>query len=367
MNTSTNISIFPTAFIPDPVRIFHGWRFLVVVLLLALPIAGCSQPKGVIFEPLETPLVWPSPPEVGRIEYVGLLMGEGDLKPGKSMFKSLAETLFGQESTKAMLTPFAVCSDGAGRVFVCDSNAQLVHVFDLESRSYEQWKPDPLEGSFAQPVGIFFDSLGRLLVSDAAAGNIHVFSSVGEYQGTIGDGHLNKPSGIVMDPATHRIFVADTGAHQIAVLSFDGELIQRIGKRGTSLGEFNFPTNVALTDDGSLYVSDSLNFRVQVFDPDLNPIRQIGEKGDVPGFFSHPKGIAFDQDGHLYVIDSHFESVQIFDTQGSLLLSFGQEGHGPGQFWLPTGIHIDRNNLIWIADSYNQRLQVFRYLPEDQQ
>ncbi len=340
---------------------------ILAVLLLILPVGGCARPKGVIFGPVDPPISWPQPPEPARIVYVGSLRTDKDLKPSKSFARSFADTFFGEPASQSMLTPYAVCTDGGNRVFVCDSNAQLVHVFNFDTRAYEQWKPDAPGAGFAQPVGIGYDSIGRLLVSDSAAGVLFAFDTDGQYLGTLGEGVLGKPSGIAIDPATNRIFVADVGLHQVIVLSFDGELIERIGDRGTALGQFNFPTNVAFGRDGSLYVSDSLNFRVQVFDQGLNPVRQVGQKGDLPGYFSHPKGIALDSEDHLYVIDSHFESVQIFDSQGNLLLTFGQEGHAPGQFWLPTGIHIDQNDRIWVADSYNQRLQVFEYRPEAEQ
>ncbi len=345
------------------------WRVAtgLVILAFGFALVGCSQPKGVLFEPLESPLYWPQPPAEARIEYVGSLSTDKDLKPAKSFTKSFTESIFGKGSDQGMLTPYGVCSDGNGRVFVCDSNAQAVHVFNLKTRAYEQWIPDPIDGILSQPVGVVFDAMDRLLVSDSAGGVLHAFDSDSSYLGILGGGVLEKPSGLAIDPDTHRIFVADVGAHQVVVLSFDGELIERVGQRGTGPGEFNFPTNLAFGNDGSLIVSDSLNFRVQVFDADLNPVLQIGEKGDLPGYFSHPKGVAMDSDGHIYVIDSHFESVQIFDRDGGFLLNFGQEGHGPGQFWLPTGIHIDHDNHIWIADSYNQRLQVFKYLPEGQQ
>jgi len=347
----------------------HPHRLLMSLSLISftLTIAGCSQPKGALFVPLDPPLVWPQAPEETRIEYIGSLRTDHDLKPAKHFAKSLTETLFGAKPSQSMLTPYGVCTDANSRVFVCDSNSQLVHVFDLDSRKYEQWKPDPRDGTLLQPVGVAFDSLNRLLVSDSQGGIIHVFDSSSQYLGTIGEGILSKPSGITTDPSNNRIYVADAGTHQIIVLSFDGELIQRLGKRGTAAGEFNFPTNVAIGDSGSLYVSDSLNFRVQIFDNNLNHIQQVGSKGDLPGYFSHPKGLALDSDGHLYVIDSHFESVQIFNSDSKLLLTFGQEGHQPGQFWLPTGIHIDDKDRIWVADSYNQRVQVFQYHPENQQ
>jgi len=350
-----------------------SWIGALLLVLAHAAMTGCSQPKGIIFKPLAEPLVWPSPPESPRIQFVGSLRTDKDLKPAKSFTKKFSESLFGKKSAHSMLTPYALTSDGHGRIFACDSNAQVIHVFDLNTRRYEQWKPDGPPSpdgkipSFAQPVGIAYDGRDRLLVTDAAANRIYVFDSTGHAMGTIADGLLDKPSGIAVDPETNRIFIANTGTHQVLVLSPEGVLIRRIGHRGTKLGEFNFPTNLAISHHGLLYVSDTLNFRVQVFDRNLNPIRQVGQKGDLPGYFSHPKGIAVDSQDHLYVIDAHFESVQIFDDQGRLLLTFGEEGHTEGQFWLPTGIYIDQQDQIWIADSYNQRLEVFAYLAEEQQ
>ncbi|MHC4966861.1 MAG: 6-bladed beta-propeller, partial [Planctomycetota bacterium] len=337
---------------------------MLVIAVLAAALAGCARPRGVIFEPLPQPVRWPAPPEPARIEYVGQLVTSDDLKPAKSFGQVLGESLFGRKAARSMLSPYALCTDGGNRLFVCDSNAQVVHVFDLESRRYEQWRPDAGDASFAQPVGGAYDPQGRLLVADSVAGAIFVFADDGAYLGSLGAGLLNRPCGLDVDPETGRIFVADATAHQVVVLDPDGRLLDRIGARGDELGRFNFPTNVALDNAGRLYVADTLNFRVQVFDRQLHPIRQIGSAGDLPGYFSQPKGLAVDTEDHLYVIDARFESVQVFDPDGRLLLTFGREGDGAGEFWLPAGIHIDPSDRIWIADSYNRRVQVFQYLPE---
>jgi sugar lactone lactonase YvrE len=332
--------------------------------LIACLVGGCGQPKGALFQPEAHNLFWPPPPATARIQYIGQLATSDDLHPAKSFGEGLGEALFGRKASRSMLTPYAVCTDDDDRLFVCDSNAQCVHVFNLASRQYEQWRPPEETGGFSQPVGIAYDTMNRLLVADSVAGAIFAFDDDGTYLGELARQPLLRPCGLAVDQRTGRIFVADTGAHQVVVLAIDGEELTRIGRRGIRLGEFNFPTNVALDSTGRLYVSDSLNFRVQVFDRDLNPLRQIGEKGDMPGYFSHPKGLALDSNDHLYVVDAHFESVQIFDREGRLLLPFGEEGHGPGQFWLPTGIAISGDDRIWVADSYNRRVQVFQYLHE---
>jgi DNA-binding beta-propeller fold protein YncE len=339
-------------------------RLIAGSLFALLLTVGCAQPAGTLFPPLKEPLRWPAPPEPPRIQYVGQLTGSADLKPAVPFFKKMGTTVFGEETTQSLLTPYAVCTDNKDRLFIADSNAQLVHVMNLNTRQYAQWKPD--DGKhMTQPVGIAFDHpRNRLLVADSIGGVIHIFDgTTGKYTGEIGQNILQRPCGLAVDGAG-MIFVADVTAHQVVMLAPNGHLITRIGHRGEQLGEFNYPTNVAIDHKGRLYVSDSLNFRVQQFGTDLKPIRQIGKKGDLPGYFAQPKGIAIDRDDHLYVIDSQFEAIQIFNDQGELLLNFGEEGQGPGQFWLPALISIDDRNRIWVADSYNRRVEVFEYLPE---
>lgn len=332
-------------------------------------LGGCGRPAGAILEPSPDAPVWPGPPDTARVRYLGQFQTDQDLKPAQRPGRRLGEFLFGKEPAHAMLSPLAVGTDGASRVFVADSNGQVLHVIDLDSRRYQQWRPTPGQPQFSMPVGVVGLSSGGkgeggALVSDSVAGMVFVFDASGRCTGTIGSGKLQRPCGIVVEPASGRVLVADSAAHQIVAFSMAGEELGRVGQRGPEPGNFNFPTNLAFDRAGRLYVSDTLNFRVQVFTPDLKPLRQIGKKGDLPGNFSQPKGLALDPEDHLYVVDANFEAVQVFDTEGRLLMSFGREGHGPGEFWLPAGLCIDPSGRIWVADTYNRRIQVFQYLAE---
>jgi len=339
-----------------------------VLILASVLTGGCARPAGVIFEPLANPPFWPSPPDPVRVLYVGELATSADLKPSADFFELAGEALFGKKTVRSMLSPYALCTDGRDRLFVADSNAQVVHVFNFKTRAYSQWQPADDHGKttpFSQPVGIAYDPDGRLIVADSVAQTLHVFDDHGKYVGQLGQHMLQRPCGLAIDPTSRRLYIADVAAHQVLVFSLRGELIRRLGQRGDKLGQFNFPTNVAVDSQGRLYVSDSLNFRVQQFDRDLEPLRQIGQQGDMPGYFSQPKGLAVDGEDHLYVVDAQFEAVQIFNAEGQLLMVFGEEGTEPGRFWLPAGIHIDRSSRIWIADTYNRRVQVFEYHLED--
>ena len=335
-----------------------------LILVTLVVVAGCAGKAEPIFPRVNPPIVWPDPPERPRIEYVGQLRTSADLKRPVGGFEALGGAIFGKRREYAMLTPYSLCTDGESRLFVADSNAQAVHVFDLETRRYARWTP-PTPQRFAQPVGVAYDpQRGRLYVSDSVAATIHIFDSKGKHLGQTLAGLFNRPTGLFFDDRTKRLLVTDTAAHNVTVCSPGGEPITRFGHRGDRLGEFNYPTSVTVDSNGTVYVCDALNHRIQQFDPDYQPIRQIGRKGDLPGYFGQPKAVACDSQNHLYVVDAHFEAVQIFDSQGRLLLNFGEEGNKPGQFWLPTGILIDARDRIWIADDYNKRVQVFQYLPE---
>src|SRR5262249_37928022 len=185
-------------------------------------------------------------------------------KPAVGFGESLGSALFGKKPVYSMLSPYAVCTDESDRLFVADSNAQFVHLFDLRTRQYAQIRPANASKRFGQTVGIAYDSAaGRLFVSDSALARIFVFNRDGSASGEIGAGTVQRPCGLAWDGRAQRLFVADTGLHQVLIFSPTGTLLARLGSRGTALGQFNFPTNVTLDTRGRIYVSDSLNFRVQ--------------------------------------------------------------------------------------------------------
>ncbi len=332
---------------------------------------GCARTGGPLLELTPASARWPAPPDTARIAFLGEIRCDADLKPSRNPLQALGGALFGNEPARCMLAPMAVCTDGGDRVFVADGNGRRVHVFDLGARRYSVIEPGE---RFSMPVALAFDGAGgaqgagRLLVSDSVESCLFVFDAEGRPTGRMGDGVFERPCGIAVAP-DGRVFVADAGSHQVIVLSPDGRELRRLGERGSALGQFNYPTNLAFDHRGYLYVSDTMNFRVQVFtpSPELKAAYQIGSQGDLPGYFAQPKGVALDPDDHVYVVDANFEAVQLFDSDGALLMSLGREGQGPGEFWLPAGIHIDGRGRIFVADSYNQRVQVFQYLREGAQ
>jgi DNA-binding beta-propeller fold protein YncE len=323
---------------------------------------GCGTPEGEIFAPLESPPVWPEPPEQGRIRYVGMLSTEQDLKPAVSWTEGLGQLIFGKQEMGVMIGPYAVVSDRNNRLLVADAPSGVIHVFDFSSRTYSQLESLDDGETLMMPIALT-EVDGNIYVADSALHRICVFDKKGRFKFAFGTGQLKRPSGIAYWQLKEKVYVSDAARHVIDVFDKSGGFLRKIGSRGSEAGEFNFPTHLWVDNrSGKLYVSDTLNYRVQVFSCDGRFLRMFGKHGDRPGCFAHPSGIATDSSGHVYVIDRQFENVQIFDSDGRILMAFGEEGGELGQFWLPAGLYIDERDRIYVADSFNKRVQVFELL-----
>lgn len=322
---------------------------------------GCSRPAGEIFPRLDKPIVWPEPPEQGRVRYVGMISTEENLKREVSWLQGLGEMIFGKEKIGVLKSPSAAAVGAGERLYVADGTSGVVHMFGLSERKYMQFSSLENGETLIMPVGLTVVD-NRVYVVDSVRHEVCFFDGKGKFHSRFGSERLIRPSGIAYNTEHDKLYVSDTGAHVINVFDKSGEFIDTIGSRGVTPGKFNFPTHLWIDKNGQLYVSDTLNYRVQVFSSEGKFLKMFGEHGDRPGYFAHPCGIATDSFGHVYVTDRQYENFQIFNNEGEILLSIGHEGSGIGEFWLPAGIYIDDKNIIYIADSFNKRIQVFELI-----
>lgn len=330
--------------------------------LALLLLSGCSGPPIKVFS-REKPvpgLLWPEPPSPARITYGGNFSTPEDLGIRKGLFTRITDFIFGRDAVH-MVQPTAVITSPDGLVYVADPALNGIHRFDLLEHEY-QFISTADEIALVTPVAfargnasdIYFtdSSLGKVFVIDSNKNTVHALPLTVK---------LTQPTGLAFNPATGDLFVVDTGEHNIVVIN-EGKYIRTIGKRGAGQGEFNFPTMICLSQDGTLLVSDSLNFRVQKLRADGKFLLAFGQRGDASGAHARPKGIAADQYGHIYLVDGLFHTVQLFDQSGNYLMNVGSLGQGQGEFWLPGGIFIDDRDKIFVADTFNHRVQVFYYI-----
>ena len=339
-----------------------GYQTIALLVLMSMLSMSCqtTPPPATRWDENEATLIWPSPPDPPRIQFIGEIKTAKDIELKKSGFgKGLKDFIFGKKNTN-LVKPLAIAKNEENLLVVADPAIPTIHFFQMDEQEYYRPKKRP-KHTLVSPVGVAVSNT-NVYVADSVLQHILVFDVKGEYRKSIGEGILKRPIGLALSSNQQLLFVVDTLLNQVLTFDLDGNLLDHFAKRGTDFGEFNYPTYITVLPNDDLCISDSLNFRVQIFDARGNFKHSFGRAGDGAGTFSRPKGISSDSQGNIYVVDAAFENIQVFNNAGELLLAFGSPGTGLGEFSLPGGIFVDQNDRIWVADAFNHRIAVFQLL-----
>ncbi|MBI3967437.1 MAG: SMP-30/gluconolactonase/LRE family protein [Chloroflexi bacterium] len=149
-----------------------------------------------------------------------------------------------------------------GRLYVGDFGRQQVLVLTLSGELVRVIGAGPGRApeQLAYPNGLWIGPDAEVFVSDTNNRRIQVFDAEGRLQRVLQPRNLQLPRGIVAD-SQGRLYVADTLAHEVAVLDRNGVEIARHG----SDEDLGFPNGLAIRDR-RLYVADRANSRVVVWE-----------------------------------------------------------------------------------------------------
>jgi DNA-binding beta-propeller fold protein YncE len=207
----------------------------------------------------------------------------------------------------------AVATDSHDRVYAFNHGEHPVVIFDRDGTFLSSWG----EGLFTRPHGIFIDAEDAVYCTDDLGHSVRKFSPDGKL--LLGLGLPGKPS--------------DTGA-----TSMDYRTIVRAGP------PFHYPTNLAVSSEGELYVSDGYgNARIHKFSPDGRLLFSWGEPGSGPGQFHLPHGIAVDRHGTVFVADRENSRIQLFTSGGAYLSEWTDVAR-------PCQVFIDKEEKVYVAE-----------------
>jgi NHL repeat-containing protein len=142
------------------------------------------------------------------------------------------------------------------------------------------------------------------------------------------------------------IWLADIGRHTVIQVTPQGKVLRTLGTPGVPGNDeshFNKPTDMAITPQGDVYVTDGyVNSRVVHFDKDDNFVKQWGKPGTGPGEFNLVHAIVRDSQGRFYVADRNNARVQVFDPNGKFLDQWTD-------IIIPWGFWISKRDEIWVC------------------
>jgi DNA-binding beta-propeller fold protein YncE len=283
------------------------------------------------------------------------------LKGYSSRCETVVDAIAGSQdfgSENELSSPYRITGDSKGRVMVADRGNPGVHVFDFRNRKHSRITEGA--GTYIQfPSALAIDGRDQLYVADAYIGAILVYQPNGRFHRYIGsrtgERLFERPSGIAIDPASDRIYVADPPRNTVVILSTDGKVLGKLGTSsgGNGTGELLAPADVVVHNH-ELFILDSQN-RIQIFDLAGNFRTSIHLQS-----MQVAQSLFIDSQNRIY-LDGPEDSMQVFDRDGRLVFQFGDTGSRYGQFNQPAGIWIDQQDRIYVADTGNHRVQSFEW------
>ncbi|CAH8247046.1 copper amine oxidase [Paenibacillus melissococcoides] len=288
------------------------------------------------------------------------------------------------------------------------------------------------QAQFRYPAGLLADKNGALLIADTynhlirradasgrvatLAGQVRFAAETREPNGSWADGkgteaRFNRPMGMAEDRQGN-LYIADAANHVIRKLDKSGRVTTVAGsglagwKDGTGTeARFNEPRDVAVAEDGSLYVADALNHVIRRIDANGNVTTlnarskriveyapgAVAAGGDYADGklaeckFNEPSGLAFTPSGDLVVSDTGNQRLRLINLKQKRVTTLAGAGSvasysskfpdarlyaaggyrdgkaGEALFNGPAGIAITAEGGIVVADRWNHAV---RYIYE---
>jgi DNA-binding beta-propeller fold protein YncE len=155
------------------------------------------------------------------------------------------------------------------------------------------------------------------------------------------------------------VYIVDTGNNKLKVFSPSGDSIKEIGGSGWGQLEFDQPYDVAVGTGLDFYVADYGNHRIQRFDKDLNYISTLymRESDDPSQRFGYPTSVAMSRLGDLFLLDN--ENIRVFkvSTFSTIERTFGGIEAGKGRLTNPRKVRVTNQDLVCVLDE--QRIVIF--------
>ena len=175
--------------------------------------------------------------------------------------------------------------------------------------------------------------------------------STGELSNSWGSDLFIMPHGLSVD-ADDNVWVTDVGSQQIHKFSHEGKLLKSIGEagvQGADENHFALPSDLSISNDGSIFVSDGyVNTRIIKFTSSGVFEMQWGSPGTKAGEFDLPHGIATDRE-YIYVADRANSRIQVFRHTGVFVAEWKGENIGR-----PYGVATYKKGNLFIIDGGDQ-------------
>lgn len=169
------------------------------------------------------------------------------------------------ETKDAFNRPTGLTFTPSGDFYLSDGyvNSRVVK-FNRDGEYLMQWgRKGTGDGEFDTVHDVTLDSKGRVYVADRENSRVQIFTSDGKFLGKWTG--IGQPWGLYYVVKEDAIYMSDGLNNRIVKLNLDGQILGVLGSYGRAPGQLDFPHNIAVDSEGSIYVAEIKNWRVQKF------------------------------------------------------------------------------------------------------
>lgn len=220
------------------------------------------------------------------------------------------------QERRNFVTPVGIVEGANGQVLVADAELGQVFRFDRDGKPLGSFG----KGILVRPTGLARDvQRGRIYVADTHAHDVKVFDDEGRLVDMIGrrgedEGDLNYPTHLAF--ARDQLYVVDGMNARVQIYDSEGRNAGGFGRRGLFIGNMTRPKGITVDAEGNIYVVESFYDNLLVFNSEGKFLMPIGGTGKDIGQFYLPAGVWTDRQNRIYVADMFNGRIVIFQFLG---------------------------------------------------
>ena len=219
-------------------------------------------------------------------------------------------------------------------------------------------------GEFRTPLGLAIDQRQWIYVADAGNNRVQVIDDAGNFITEFGSrgwqtGEFDHPTDIALSfQRGYRLYVVDTGNNRVQYCNFVDQIFYPLSESVDDI-LLDRPEGIGIGRNGEVYVVDTGNHRWIEFNVTGVPVVTHGGFGSGREQLWNPTDLAVDSQGNVYIVDAGNHLIKKYDFSGNPIDTWGGEGDQLGQLRDPKCVALDEWNYLYVTDSGNRRIQVF--------
>jgi DNA-binding beta-propeller fold protein YncE len=158
---------------------------------------------------------------------------------------------------------------------------------------------------------------------------------------------------------TDRITVLDTERSLVRLFRSDGTELRSVGGQGWDNDQFDSPRGIWARNSVDVFVADYGNHRIQRFDRSLNFVSSFStrESSNPDVRFGYPTDVALSRLGDLFICDSENSRILKVSRLSKVDRYFGGFDAGKGRLITPSRIALGPRDHVYVLDGF--RIAVF--------